>query len=85
MEEGEGGRHPGAGWGASPLHPLVWGQCPEGHTAVPPWGGAWRGLLGSWRQGLSQLEWEALSMGACSQWVLPMGAQHIALAGSLGA
>ena len=43
---------------------------------VPPWGGAWRGLLGSWRQGLSQLEWEA-----CSQWVLLMGAQHIALAG----
>ena len=47
MEEGEGGRHPGAGWGASPPHPLVWGQCPEGHTGSASLGGAWRGLLGS--------------------------------------
>lgn len=31
IEEGEGGRHPRAGWGASPLHPLVRGQCPKGH------------------------------------------------------
>lgn len=40
MEEGEGGRHPRAGWGASPLPPLVWGQCPEGHmdSASLGWG-----------------------------------------------
>ena len=84
MEEGEGGRHPGAGWGASPPHPLVWGPCPEGHMGSASLGGAWRGLLGSCRQGLNQLEWEAFSVGACSQWVLPMGAQHIALAGIWG-
>ena len=79
MEEGEGGRHPGAGWGHLPL--ILWCGVSvlKATGAVPRWGGTWRSLLASWRRT------ESSGVGDLFSTLLPMGAQHIALAGSLGA
>lgn len=79
MEEGEGGRHRGAAWGHLPL--ILWCGVSvlKAIRAVPRWGGTWRGVLASWRRA------ESAGMGGLFSTLLPMGAQRIALAGSLGA